>query len=103
MRGVEEGRFIPRSPDSGADLLVSSCLTPCGERPFSLPLDMLLAPLYVLLHWSVKRSVEGAAWKILVAEDRDQQGRRVGFVWLLATVAAVLCALLAAWCARDVL
>ena len=104
VRGVEEGRFIPRSPDAGADLLVSSCLTPCGERPFSLPIDMLLAPLYVLLHWAVKRSVEGAAWKIMVAEGQELRGGRgsVG-VWLPAISLAVLCALLAAWWAGALL
>ena len=65
VQGINNGRYIPCSPDSGADFLVSSCLTPCGPPPHNLLIDMMMSPLYVLLHWLVKRKVESATKQIL--------------------------------------
>ena len=70
LRGIEDGRYIPRSPDASADFLVNSCLTPCGPRPYVLAIDMLLAPLYVLMHWLIKQKVDSVVQRILVQQTR---------------------------------
>ena len=91
VQGINTDRYIPRSPDSAADFLVSSCLTPCGPRPFPLVIDMFLAPLYVLLHWIVKRRAEDATHRILVkhlkpAVDTDDYS---SFKWTLIALLVV--------------
>ena len=61
IEGVEGGQYLLRTPDSGANFFLNSCLVPCSKRPYPLLLDMVLAPFYVLLQWNITRNVEAAA------------------------------------------
>lgn len=61
LKGLEAGQYLLPTPDIGADVFLKSCLVPCSPRPFPLIIDMMLAPLYVLLQWTVTRKAEAAA------------------------------------------
>ncbi|KAK9808527.1 hypothetical protein WJX73_004566 [Symbiochloris irregularis] len=61
LKGLEAGQYLLPTPDFAADMFLKSCLVPCSPRPFSLLLDMLMAPGYVLLHWIIGRKTEAAA------------------------------------------
>lgn len=63
--GLEEGRYILRTPFPKVNFMLNGCLMPRSPRPYPLLLDMLLAPLYVLQHWMVTNKLNGASHKIL--------------------------------------
>ena len=63
--GIASGQFIPKAADSSSGFLINSCLTPCSSRPYPLLLDMLFAPVYVLLHRFVKGQIESKTLAIL--------------------------------------
>lgn len=95
--GLSSGQFIPRAADSSSGFLINSCLTPCSPRPYMLLLDMLLAPLYVLLHRLVKSQIEAKTLAILAprpnqraATAQQAKGRQHRTAWLFASAIAVL-------------
>lgn len=96
IQGIEQSRYIPRSPDSGADFLVTSCLTVCEPRPYPLLVDMLLSPLYVLLHWIAKRQVEDATRNVLLKQV-SCSGSKTHTWRVAATTLMAILAVLAAY------
>lgn len=72
LRGLEAGQYLLPTPDVGADFFLKSCLVPCSPRPFSLIIDMMLAPLYVLLQWSVTKKAEAAARRHCVYQENEK-------------------------------
>ena len=106
--GVTFGQFVPKAADSSSGFLINSCLTPCTPRPYPLMLDMLFAPLYVLLHRFLKGQIEAKTLEILapalqmgpaLRKVRTKQSGSAG--WLCAIAIAVFAAATAYVCGSE--
>lgn len=64
-RGVERGQYVIGSPDGGSNMLVGSSLAACSARFYPVWLELLLAPLFVVLHALVRRALEASTRRIL--------------------------------------
>jgi hypothetical protein len=68
-RGVERGQYVIGSPDGGSSMLVGSSLSASSARFYPVWLELLLAPLFVLLHTLVRRAMEASTRKILAEAE----------------------------------
>ena len=87
--GVCSEAFIPKAADGASGLLIGSCLTPCSPRPFPLLVDMLMAPMYVLLHRWLKGQIESKTLAIFHRQSRARQANLL--LPALAVILAVCC------------
>lgn len=67
-KGIEKGRYIIGLPDTGGNMLIGSSLGASSPRYFSVWIEFLCAPLFVLLHVLIRRAVESSTRKILQDE-----------------------------------
>ena len=84
VEGMQEGKYLLPTPNAPANFFLNSCLVPCSKRPYPLLVDMLLAPVYVLVHWNLTRKAEAAAWMHSVfvgAKEKRRAVKRAQCLW----------------------
>ncbi|CAK0787278.1 hypothetical protein CVIRNUC_010496 [Coccomyxa viridis] len=64
-REVNRGAYVVGSPDRGGNWLIGSSLSASSPRYFPVWLELLLAPLFVLLHLLIRRAVESSTSKVV--------------------------------------
>ena len=89
--GVASGAFVPKAADASSGFLISSCLTPCSQRPHSLLVDVLLAPWFVLLHWLIKGQIERKTLAIFGRRARPSQRSLTAWLLPLGVVLVAIC------------